>query len=58
VPPSYIEGFAEKHPKAYKFLSSKEDRLKSAWPWKYIGDYFIISLEKNSTHEFYEFTSV
>jgi ubiquinone/menaquinone biosynthesis C-methylase UbiE len=58
VPPSYIEGFAEKHPKAYKFLSSKEDRLKSAWPWKYIGDYFIISLEKNSTHEFHEFTSV
>jgi ubiquinone/menaquinone biosynthesis C-methylase UbiE len=46
VPPSYIEGFAEKHPKAYKFLRNKEDRLKSAWPWKYIGDYFIISLEK------------
>lgn len=46
VPPSYIEGFAEKHPKAYKFLKNKEDKLKSAWPWKYMGDYFIISLEK------------
>ena len=46
VPPSYIEGFAEKHPKVYKFLKAKEDRLKSTWPWKYIGDYYIISLEK------------
>ena len=47
VPPSYIEGFAEKHPKAYKFLKNKEDRLKSTWPWKYIGDYYIISLKKS-----------
>jgi len=46
VPPSYIEGFAEKHPKIYKFLKAKEERLKNTWPWKYIGDYYVISLEK------------
>jgi len=46
VPPSYIEGFAEKHPFAYQFLKLKEDKLKSRWPWKYIGDYYIISLRK------------
>jgi ubiquinone/menaquinone biosynthesis C-methylase UbiE len=46
VPPSYIEGFAEKHPGAYKFLKTQEDKLKSSWPWKYIGDYYIISLRK------------
>lgn len=46
VPPSYIENFAEKHPHAYAFLTAKEDRLKAAWPWKYIGDYYIISLKK------------
>jgi ubiquinone/menaquinone biosynthesis C-methylase UbiE len=46
VPPSYIEGFAEKHPSIYRFLKTKEDRLKSSWPWKYIGDYYIISLRK------------
>ncbi len=46
VPPSYIEGFAEKHPRAYRFLKEKEDKLKSRWPWKYIGDYYIISLRK------------
>jgi len=46
VPPSYIEGFAEKHPGAYKFLKEKEDKLKSRWPWKYLGDYYIISLRK------------
>lgn len=46
VPPSYIEGFAERHPRAYKFLKNKEDRLKTAWPLKYVGDYYIISLRK------------
>jgi|SRR6185312_4249060 len=46
VPPSYIEGFAEKHPAVYRFLKSMENKLKSSWPWKYIGDYYIISLIK------------
>jgi ubiquinone/menaquinone biosynthesis C-methylase UbiE len=46
VPPSYIEGFAEKHPEVYHFLKTREDRWKSGWPWKYMGDYFIISLKK------------
>lgn len=46
VPPSYMEGFAEKHPSTYSFLKKWEDRLKSRWPWKYIGDYYIISLRK------------
>ena len=47
VPPSYIEGFAEKYPKAYAWLVKKEERLKNKWPWKSIGDYYIISLRKN-----------
>jgi ubiquinone/menaquinone biosynthesis C-methylase UbiE len=46
VPPSYIEGFAEKHPITYRILRDKESKLKSRWPWKYIGDYYIISLQK------------
>ena len=46
VPPSYIENFAEKYPKSFSFLSAKENKYKSKWPWKYIGDYFIISLRK------------
>ena len=46
VPPSYIENFAEKHPSAYNFLKRKEDQHKTRWPWKYIGDYYIISLRK------------
>jgi len=48
VPPSYIEGFAEKYPRAYEFLKSREDKLKSRWPWRYIGDYYIVSLRKTS----------
>jgi ubiquinone/menaquinone biosynthesis C-methylase UbiE len=46
VPPSYIEGFAEKHSRLFGFLKKKEDRWKASWPWKNIGDYFIISLRK------------
>jgi len=46
VPPSYIEHFAEKHPRWYKLLTRTEDRWKASWPWKYIGDYYIITLRK------------
>ncbi len=46
VPPSYIEGFAEKHPKTFRFLIRKEDKLKAKWPWRSVGDYYIISLRK------------
>lgn len=48
VPPSYIENFAEKHPKKYRWLRSKENKWKSKWPWKSIGDYYIISLRKKN----------
>ncbi len=46
VPPSYIEGFAKKRPSTYQWLREKENKLKSNWPWKYMGDYYIISLQK------------
>ena len=46
VPPSYIENFAEKYPNLYNFLKDKENKLKSKWPWKYVGDYYIISFQK------------
>lgn len=46
VPPSYMEHFAEDHPKLYPFLKEKENKLKKKWPWKYIGDYYIITLKK------------
>jgi hypothetical protein len=46
VPPSYIEKFAEKHPLIFDFLKRKEERLKSKWPWKSIGDYYIITMKK------------
>jgi ubiquinone/menaquinone biosynthesis C-methylase UbiE len=46
VPPSYIENFPEKFPRLYSWLCRMENRLKGKWPWKYIGDYYIISLQK------------
>jgi hypothetical protein len=47
VPPSYIENFAAKYPKLYAFLERKENQLKAKKPWRSIGDYFIITLQKN-----------
>lgn len=47
VPPSYIENFSKKYPSVFRFLKNKENKLKAFWPWKYIGDYFILSLRKN-----------
>ena len=46
VPPSYIEKFAEKHPLTFDFLKRKEEKLKIKWPWKNIGDYYIITMKK------------
>jgi ubiquinone/menaquinone biosynthesis C-methylase UbiE len=46
VPPSYIENFAEKFPKLFSLLCKKENDWKNKWPWKYIGDYYIISFRK------------
>lgn len=46
VPPSYIENFALKHPGLFRSLVKKEDRWKSKWPWKVVGDYYIITLRK------------
>lgn len=46
VPPSYIEHFAERHTKTYRLLCRLEDRWKGAWPWRSIGDYYIIRLQK------------
>lgn len=46
VPPSYMENFPKKYPRLFKWLSNKEEKYKSKFPWKNIGDYFIISLKK------------
>jgi ubiquinone/menaquinone biosynthesis C-methylase UbiE len=46
VPPSYIANFAENYPGLFRFLKQKEERWKSKWPWKFIGDYYIITLQK------------
>lgn len=46
VPPSYIEGFAEKSPVIYQRLTTMEHQFKSSWPWRFIGDYYIISFRK------------
>lgn len=46
IPPSYIEGFAERHTKIFQFLRMKEEKWKAKWPWRTIGDYYIISLRK------------
>jgi ubiquinone/menaquinone biosynthesis C-methylase UbiE len=46
VPPSYMENFAGKRSRLFESLKMKEERWKNKWPWKFIGDYYIISLRK------------
>lgn len=46
VPPSYIEKFAEKYPKLFGYLKKTENKLKGYWPWRLMGDYYIITLRK------------
>ena len=46
VPPSYLHGFAEKYPSFFRKLVKHEEELKTRWPWKVIGDYYIISFRK------------
>lgn len=46
VPPSYIKDFATKHPGWYRRLVKKENAWKDRWPWRSIGDYYIITLKK------------
>ncbi|MCW3090207.1 MAG: hypothetical protein JWP81_1276 [Ferruginibacter sp.] len=50
VPPSYISHFVEKHPGIFNFLKGRETKLKDKWPWKNIGDYYIISLQKTGAN--------
>jgi ubiquinone/menaquinone biosynthesis C-methylase UbiE len=46
VPPSYLENFPLKRPSLFNWLKKKENKWKTKWPWKSIGDYYIISLKK------------
>ena len=46
VPPSYFEKFPQKHSKLLHWLERAESKLKRKWPWKFIGDYYIISFQK------------
>jgi ubiquinone/menaquinone biosynthesis C-methylase UbiE len=48
VPPSYIENFGEKYPGMFRFLKKWEDKWKTKWPWRSVGDYYIISLRKKT----------
>lgn len=46
VPPSYLENFPNRRPALFNWLKKKESKWKTRWPWKSIGDYYIISLKK------------
>ena len=46
VPPSYISNFAEKYSAIYNYFTKKELQVCKKWPWRSIGDYYIISFRK------------
>jgi len=45
-PPSYIQGFADTWPRLYRTLCRWEEKTKCSRPWKYIGDYYMISFRR------------
>lgn len=47
VPPSYIRHFPEKHPGIYRILKNLENKWKATWPWRNIGDYYVVTLQKH-----------
>jgi ubiquinone/menaquinone biosynthesis C-methylase UbiE len=49
VPPSYIEHFPERHPIGWNWLKAREDKWRENWPWRSIGDYYIISFRKKAS---------
>jgi ubiquinone/menaquinone biosynthesis C-methylase UbiE len=46
VPPSYLETFPHKLPRLYKWLTMLEARFAASFPWKHVGDYFIITMKR------------
>src|SRR4051812_25222597 len=46
VPPSYFENFPAKHPRLYAWLQKVENKMKGKWPWRNVGDYFIITMRR------------
>lgn len=46
VPPSYMQGFTVNYPNIYQRLIRLEDKWKSVWPFRSMGDYYIISFRK------------
>lgn len=44
TPPATNKGFAIKRPAIFKFLSALDDRFAGAWPFKYWGDFTIVTL--------------
>ncbi len=48
VPPSYIQNFDKKHSALFKWLGAIENKIKNLWPFRSIGDYYIITFEKKT----------
>jgi ubiquinone/menaquinone biosynthesis C-methylase UbiE len=46
VPPSYMQDFDKKYPRIFSRLCRLEAKWKNHWPWRSVGDYYIITLRK------------
>ena len=44
TPPATSKDFSEKHPRVYSVLQSLDDTFAASWPFKYWGDFTIVSL--------------
>ncbi|RYY39146.1 MAG: class I SAM-dependent methyltransferase [Chitinophagaceae bacterium] len=51
VPPSYRENFPRRFPRLLRCLQWLEDRLAASWPFRAMGDYFIMTLRKKAVED-------
>jgi SAM-dependent methyltransferase len=46
LPPSLLAGAMERHARLFRLLGALEDRIKRLWPFPYLGDHYILELER------------
>jgi ubiquinone/menaquinone biosynthesis C-methylase UbiE len=51
TPTAESKGFAKLYPRLYRNLSYLDDKLSPHWPWYGWGDFYILSLRYNSSHD-------
>lgn len=48
LPPSYLAGWVERRPRLFALLRRLDSRLAGAWPFRELGDHYLVELERQA----------